>query len=240
MKRMKEWLPALVIMLWGLSIFSYHWGMSVLDNQIRTAQNMMVHDYALYGMVSVNGSAGIMIGWNEKLKLGYVLTCRHVTHGHKKATIEVPQSYGEPYKEVGDVLYVDDKSDLAIVTMTKKMLVFDIMSDKEFQSRVKPGMAVWAAGQPTEDVEGQMLTYGHVVDPNRSFQCPFCPDHETVTGISHDATMWYGFSGGPLIDASTGKVIGINFKLGPSLRSLDGMAIPAPAINTFLKKIGLK
>lgn len=237
---MKEWIPALIILLWFLSIFTYHWGMKTLEDQIQVTQNMLTHDYALDGMIVVNGSTGVMVGWNDKLNAGYVLTCRHVVRGRQKVKVEVPQSYGDPYTEVCPVMYLDHASDLAVVLMTKRMPLFKIMPDKEFESRVQVGMPVWAAGQPTEDPEGQMLTYGHVVNPNASYKCPFCPDHETVSGISHNATIWYGFSGGPLIDAKTGMVIGINYKLGPAMRSFDAMAVPAPTINAFLERVGIK
>lgn len=223
-----------VVLIWLISTFTYYWGMSTLNESHRLVHEFITHDFILDNIVDVHDSTGIMVKWDDKAKIGYILTCAHVVHKHKDVPISILDEEGEKYEELCPVVATDTKHDLALLTTKRKIPVFKIMSDADYKRRIKPGMVVWAAGHPTDDIEGQMLSVGQIISRDFSYVCNFCPEHEKVEGILHNATIWYGCSGGPLIDPNTDQVVGLNFKLAPTLRSRYGLAIPAPVVNAFL------
>lgn len=240
MKNIKQKSPNWIIVFLLLGLFSYHWAMSTIERGVQFRQEFRTHEFTIDNTINVNDSTGIMVGWDEKLSLGYILTCAHVVKGFEEVPVITIDHDATPHIEFGKVLHADYARDLAIVTVKKKMPLFTVMSDSDFKRHVKPGMVVWASGYPTDDPAGQMLSVGYVIMTDYSIKCPYCPEHEEVRGIKHNATIWYGNSGGPLIDPSTGQVIGLNYKLVGVLKSDAGIAIPAPTVNAFLKEHGLK
>lgn len=244
MRKTKKQTSGLLILLLIIGIFTYHWGLTTLNDQWRSEREYRTHSFVLDSMLEVNGSTGIMIKWDDSTKTGYVLTCAHVVERHIYGPISiirmVDSSTGQLSHENGEVWYYDQDKDLAIVAVKTKYPLFTIIDDVDYKEWVKPGLVVWSAGNPTGDTGGQMLTVGHVIDPTHSYNCPHCEDHEKISGILHDATTWYGFSGGPLIEPQTNRVIGLNFRLGPHHKSDTGMAVPAPVINQFLKECKIK
>jgi S1-C subfamily serine protease len=241
MKNIKQQASGWIIVLWLMGLLTYHWGLSSIENSQQFKRESRTHDFMLNNLIEVEGSSGVMVHWDDKAKVGYVLTCAHVVRGHDTVHIVINNDQGEPYEEeICPVVNVDTEHDLALVLVKRRMPLFTVMSDLDFKLYVKKGMTVWAAGYPTEDTQGQMLTVGHIVSSNYSYFCSFCENHHVISGIFHDATIWYGCSGGPLVDPQSGKMVGLNFRLGPGFRSNRAMAISAPTINQYLRQAGIK
>ena len=124
---------------------------------------------------------------------GEILTADHVVQ--RDENIKVTLADGKTYD--AKVLGRDPGSDLALLKIDAKGLTVP-----EWADGVKVGNLIFAVGRP-EDVEA---TLGSVVALGGPVRGHF---RHLDAYIQTDVTMYPGFSGGPLVDAS-GRVAGLN------------------------------
>jgi S1-C subfamily serine protease len=181
------------------------------------------------GNLHVGGGSGVMIRWEEYRKFGYILTAYHVIDSYYERGTSVPVSWqfpnSSPVTEMGIVFEVDQANDIAIVRITTRHEVFDVMSSKEYDKLKKFRMLI-SCGYPFSAHNGIIISYGFI--KNISYNGKM---------LLHSCTDWYGFSGGPIIDLATCQLVGIEVTFGPMRHSSSSIAVPAPTINTFLRSI---
>jgi S1-C subfamily serine protease len=145
--------------------------------------------------------------WNAN---GEILTADHVVQREDEIGITLPDGKTLSAKILGR----DPASDLALLKVDASGLAVP-----EFvESGVKVGHLVFAVGRP-EDVQatlGSVVSLGGAVRTRRRRFSAY---------IQTDVTMYPGFSGGPLVDAS-GRVLGLN---SSGLVRGASLAIPIPA-----------
>ena len=187
----------------------------------------------------VDGASGFMVRWYEAGKHGYILTAYHVVedrfHDKKPVLIEYLDSDLEHKQAEGTIVHWDKAKDLALVRTNVRFPVLPIMSDRPYRS-VNKFREVLAVGYPKEgNVHSQFITDGYIVNPKVEDKCPGCGKQHG--GLTHDASIWYGFSGGPALDVDTKKVIGVNIRFAPAKVSTSSFAASAsaPEINAFLE-----
>ncbi|WP_210469991.1 S1C family serine protease [Sporosarcina sp. 6E9] len=132
--------------------------------------------------------------FNEK---GDIVTNAHVAKD--AAYITVTNSNGQQFN--GHVIGISDKTDIALIR------VLDLAGKQPMEmelSRVPVGTKVFALGSP-ENI-ANTSTEGKITDFGKSF----FDDYDYKNLYEMDATIKQGSSGGPLIDASTDRIIGIN------------------------------
>jgi S1-C subfamily serine protease len=141
---------------------------------------------------------------------GEILTADHVLQRDDNIGVTLPD--GKAYS--AKVLGRDAASDLALLKIEAAGLVVP-----EFvESGVKVGHLILAVGRP-EEVQatlGSVVAVGGAVHSRRRSFSAY---------IQTDVTMYPGFSGGPLVDAS-GRVLGLN---SSALVRGVSLAIPIPA-----------
>lgn len=151
---------------------------------------------------------------------GAVVTSAHLVVGFYKVLVR-DHSGNE---EVGTVIGVSETSDIALVQVD----AFDGTQPLAIEAQpAEVGAEVIALGSPS-GFENTAST-GYLTGLDRDFDQDF--KYEDLYQI--DVQMALGSSGGPLIDATTGKVIGINSLL---LVESDGMgfSIPMHTVDTQL------
>lgn len=131
---------------------------------------------------------------------GIAVTNSHIVAGAGSILVYFP---GESKPRNAKVLGVSECSDLAIIDIDGEgypYLEFDI-------SPVSVGQDIFVAGYPLGDPEFT-LTKGVISKESADGETYWA----SIDGvIEHDARFINGNSGGPLIDADTGKVLGINY-----------------------------
>jgi S1-C subfamily serine protease len=141
---------------------------------------------------------------------GEILTAAHVLQ--RDDHIGVTLSGGKTYQ--AKLLGRDDASDLALL----KIEAAGLAAPELVETGVKVGHLVFAVGRP-DDVQatlGSVVAVGGAVYGRRRHISAY---------IQTDVTMYPGFSGGPLVDAS-GRVLGLN---SSALARGASLAIPVPA-----------
>lgn len=141
---------------------------------------------------------------------GEILTADHVVQRDENINVTLPDGTTHSASVVGR----DPASDLALLKVDAKGLAVP-----EFVEGLKVGHVIFAVGRP-DDVQA---TLGSVI----GLGGPMPGRRHTVTSyIWTDVTMYPGFSGGPLIDAS-GRVAGLN---SSALSRGASMAIPVAVL----------
>lgn len=188
----------------------------------------------------VDGASGFMVKWDDTKKEGYILTAYHVVedrfHDKKPVIIEYLGENLEHKQGEGEIVYWDKAKDLALIKTNTKFPILSIMSDKAYE-RIDQFNEVIAVGFPKEgNIHSQFRTDGYVVNPKHSQLCSSCK--VVHGGLTHDAGIWYGFSGGPAVDVDSRKVVGVNIRFGPSSVNVASLALStkAPEINKFLSE----
>ncbi len=149
--------------------------------------------------------------WNAN---GEILTADHVVQ--RDDNINVTLADGSTH--TATVLGRDPASDLVLLKIEASGL-----AAPEFVENVKVGHLVFAVGRPS----GLQATLGSVV----ALGGPVRGRHRRFEAyIQSDVTMYPGFSGGPLVDAS-GRVAGLN---SSSLARGASLAIPVSVLRTVV------
>jgi serine protease Do len=157
--------------------------------------------------------------FNEK---GDIVTNAHVAKD--AAYITVTNSNGQQFN--GHVIGISDKTDIALIR------VLDLAGKQPMEmelSKVPVGTKVFALGSPENiantSTEGEIISFGK----------SFLDDYDYKNLYEMDATIKQGSSGGPLIDASTDRIIGINSLILENNPSI-GYAIPIYTVIDQLKQ----
>jgi S1-C subfamily serine protease len=143
---------------------------------------------------------------------GEILTADHVVQRDENINVILPDGTSQAATIVGR----DAASDLALLKVQASGLALP-----EFVDTVKVGHIVFAVGRP-DDLQASL---GNVV----ALGGPVRGRHRNFAAfIQSDVTMYPGFSGGPLVDAS-GRVAGLN---SSALARGASLAIPVSALRT--------
>ncbi|MCB0987916.1 MAG: serine protease [Microthrixaceae bacterium] len=134
---------------------------------------------------------------------GIVVTNNHVVTGNASLEVYVD---GKDDPVSAKVLGVSECSDLAVIDLEGDGYPFMAWSDKA----PKVGLEVRAAGFPLGDPEFTM-TNGIISKADAAGDTNWASVDSVV---EHDANIQPGNSGGPLVDASTGKVVAVNYAGG--------------------------
>ena len=143
---------------------------------------------------------------------GYIVTNAHVVAGY--TDVVVRNSVGKDF--AGTVIGISDRYDIALIKSEANKNV------KPFVTETKEtpiGTEVIALGSP-KGLENT-ASIGYLTGLNRDMEMDFI--YEKIYQI--DAQIDHGSSGGPLLDATTGKVVGINSLLYKD-NTVFGFSIP--------------
>ena len=150
---------------------------------------------------------------------GDIMTAEHVTAGAQSITVTFQDGSTAKATLVGS----DQTTDTAVIHV-------DVPSSKLHpltlgdSSTVQPGQSVVAIGSPFGLQE--TMTAGIVSATNRTITAP---NKFSITGaIQTDAAINHGNSGGPLIDAATNTVIGINDQIESDTNDNSGVGFAVP------------
>lgn len=157
---------------------------------------------------------------------GYIVTNNHVVEDAKEITVTFQDNSKVKAKIIGQ----DKTTDLALLKVeAKKKLQFVEWGDSD---KLKVGNWVLAFGYPFR--LGLTMTKGVVSAMGRNIGSGPFDDF-----IQTDAPINVGNSGGPLVDARTGQIIGINTAiLSPSGASAGiGFAIPSSTARPIIEKL---
>jgi putative serine protease PepD len=154
---------------------------------------------------------------------GDIITNAHVVAG--ATSIKVRFKDGSTAKAT--LVGKDESTDIAVIKVSTDSSKLHPLSVGT-SSSVQPGQAVVAFGSPF-GLPGTM-TAGIVSAVNRTITAP---NNYSISGaIQTDAAINHGNSGGPLIDAATGKVIGVDAQIESNSNDNAGVgfAIPIDAV----------
>mgnify|MGYP001182571382 CR=1 FL=1 len=149
-------------------------------------------------------------------KLHFLFTNFHVVASGGSININM-HGKNYPCKMVAAV----PTEDLALLQVEKKILDFKPKPLELYEQNIQPMTAVTAYGFPNGRPE-MNITTGHVSSVFMT------NGHELV---SHSCVLETGNSGGPLVEAETGKVISIN----SMITERENLSLPAYRMNMFLK-----
>ncbi|WP_301107880.1 trypsin-like peptidase domain-containing protein [Sporosarcina sp.] len=155
-------------------------------------------------------------------KGGYIVTNAHVVAGF--TDVVVRNSKGEDMS--GRVVGISDKYDVALIKSDANKNVRAFVTE---QKETPIGTEVIAIGSP-KGFENT-ASIGYLTGLNRNVQKDFT--YEKIYQI--DAQIDHGSSGGPLLDANTGKVIGINSLLYKE-NTVFGFSIPMYSMQALVDK----
>lgn len=161
---------------------------------------------------------------------GYILTNNHVLSIDSRG-ISVTLSSGKKY--TATVVATDTTNDLALIKVNATGLPTVTLGDS---SSVQPGQEVIAIGNALGQFSGT-VDQGIISGLNRSVSVSGetrFDSGESLTGLLQtDALINPGDSGGPLIDSSSGAVIGMNTAVASDSQGI-GFAIPINQAKTFV------
>lgn len=172
--------------------------------------------------------SGVIISTN-----GYILTNEHVS-GNKYSTCYITLENGKIL--TGNVVWSDEKLDLAIIKVNQKFSYSATLGDSE---NIQIGENVYAIGNPIGVEFQRTVTSGIISATNRTIT--FEENGEKIymdSLIQTDATINPGNSGGPLLNIY-GEIIGINTVKITSAEGI-GFAVPINIIKPILNKLDTK
>jgi putative serine protease PepD len=161
---------------------------------------------------------------------GDIITNAHVVAG--ATSIKVRFKDGSTAKAT--LVGKDESTDIAVIKVSTDSSKLHPLSVGT-SSSVQPGQAVVAFGSPF-GLPGTM-TAGIVSAVNRTITAP---NNYSISGaIQTDAAINHGNSGGPLIDAATGKVIGVDAQIESNSNDNAGVgfAIPIDAVKNVASTV---
>lgn len=151
---------------------------------------------------------------------GYIVTNAHVVAGY--TDVIVRNSVGK--ESNAKVIGISDRSDVALLLSEDYVQVKPLLTENE-DSII--GTEVIALGSP-QGFENS-ASIGYLTGINRDMELGFIYEHL----YQIDAQIDQGSSGGPLIDAKTGKVIGINSLIYKE-NNLFGFSIPMNSVTNLV------
>jgi S1-C subfamily serine protease len=148
---------------------------------------------------------------------GEILTADHVVQRDENINVILPDGT----THTATVLGRDPRSDLPLLKIDASGLAVP-----ELAEGVKVGHLVFAVGRP-DDVQA---TLGRVV----AIGGPVRGRHHSLSAyVQTDVTMYPGFSGGPLVDAS-GRIVGLN---SSALARGASLAVPVAVLRTVAEAL---
>lgn len=129
---------------------------------------------------------------------GYILTNAHVVDGAKQLAVV----FYDGSEEVGEIIGVDKKSDLAVISVDREGLV-PAEIGKSSTLVIGEEVAIAGAGGGFENT----VTYGHVTGLDRKIDTDYISS-STIHCIQSDAALNPGNSGGAMVNMY-GQVVGI-------------------------------
>src|SRR5262249_53470844 len=161
---------------------------------------------------------------------GNILTAEHVVAGAESIKVKFQDGSTADATLVGS----DKSTDTAVIHVDKPASELHPLALGD-SSSVEPGQSVVALGSPFGLPE--TMTAGIVSATGRTITAP---NHFSITGaIQTDAAINHGNSGGPLIDAATNTVIGINDQIESDTNDNAGIgfAVPIDASRTVARTL---
>jgi len=177
------------------------------------------------GPISEDGAGTGMILTSD----GYILTNNHVLPVNSGAITVTTQS-GNQY--TAKVIATNQNEDLALIKVNASNLPTVTLGDS---SQEAVGDSVVAIGNALGQFQNSVMT-GVVSGLNRSVEASDEDglDGESLSGLLQvDAAINPGDSGGPLIDVSTGTVIGMDTAVSSDAQGI-GFAIPINKAESFI------
>jgi hypothetical protein len=126
------------------------------------------------------------------------------------------------------VIYVSDRDDLAVISIKAKGIPLFKLGGLTYE-----GQHVLSLGYPGVRGEGLVYQAAEGVVSNKCFKEDL--DNGSCL-IQHTATIDHGNSGGPLVDAGTGQVVGVNTYGFRRSTSIAYVSIPADHVAKVLEK----
>jgi|GEM_PF-2207201 serine protease Do len=158
----------------------------------------------------------------------WMVTNRHVVDMAEKATVTFDR--GDRAYPV-EIVYADDDHDLAIIAVPTVLPTFKIgPTPAELDSVLAmgyPGLAAALSFRVTKGSVSNACVRGRDIEEDFGFEGP-----DTCL-IQHTAAIDPGSSGGPLIDAANGRVVGVNTFVFPGLQNLN-LSVPEAPIHELL------
>jgi putative serine protease PepD len=154
---------------------------------------------------------------------GHIITNAHVVDGAKAIKVRFQDGSTAKATLVGK----DESTDIAVIKVDGAVSKLHPLA-LGTSSTVQPGQSVVALGSPFGLPE--TMTAGIVSAVDRTITAP---NNYSISGsIQTDAAINHGNSGGPLLDASTGKVVGVNAQIESNSNDNAGVgfAIPIDAV----------
>jgi putative serine protease PepD len=150
---------------------------------------------------------------------GDILTAAHVVEGAQSVTVHFQDGSSAKATVVGK----DRSTDTAVIHVDVSASQLHPLALGS-SANVQPGQSVVAIGSPFGLPE--TMTAGIVSATNRTITAP---NRFSITGaIQTDAAINHGNSGGPLIDAATNTVIGINDQIESDTNDNAGIGFAVP------------
>jgi putative serine protease PepD len=192
-----------------------------------------VVDITVQSNVSANSSGGFPFGnpgGSQKQRAegtgfeidtkGNILTAEHVVDGATSIKVTLEDGSTATATLVGTP---DKSTDTAVIHVDIPASQLHPLALGN-SSTVQPGQSVVAIGSPFGLAE--TMTHGIVSATNRTITAP---NNFSITGaIQTDAAINHGNSGGPLIDAATNTVIGINDQIESDTNDSSGVGFAVP------------
>ena len=150
---------------------------------------------------------------------GNILTAQHVVNNASSITVQFEDGATAKAKLVGS----DRSTDTAVIHVDVSSSKLHPLSLGD-SSSVQPGQSVAAIGSPFGLAE--TMTAGIVSATNRTITAP--NQFSITSAIQTDAAINHGNSGGPLIDAATNTVIGINDQIESDTNDNSGVGFAVP------------
>lgn len=165
----------------------------------------------------------------------YVLTAAHLLapwhlEGGKMLVVH-PEPDGFPRTFLATLVAHDEDKDLALFKVPDSPSLGQMVLHRN--NDLKTGAEVWAVGFPL-DVYPAHVTVGFVYKYRTPDGLPDPSWH-----IYHSAPIWYGNSGGALVDLESGEMVGVNvlIRIRWSIAHSDhAYAVPSEEIWSFLRE----
>jgi S1-C subfamily serine protease len=199
--------------------------------------------------------SGFVIDWNNDQDKNntntYLLTAAHVAAPGWQLDVSFDDdSNNTSYSAT--VIGRNDTLDLALIRLqnnNNESLENNHFKALTLASSIPPvGSVVFCNGHPAAQlITGPAMTCGILCGVAQGVGIPDSMDDPRRTNsnlpqgktefIVTDAAMSGGMSGGPLVDATTGHVIGMNALIRPDLRALGNYAVSVTEIQSFLESL---
>lgn len=147
-----------------------------------------------------SGGSGAVIS-----RSGHVVTAYHVIEGCPQLAI-VLDEHGKPIPHKATVVVSEPEYDFAVIKIDVQ---FDGVIPIAESKSVYAGMPAYAIGYPR--FYGLTITFGHVAKPKLTIPKQFMPEENPKLNpvLLFDGRVGPGNSGGPLISADSGALIGL-------------------------------